>query len=103
MVEQRDPAPSGWRVPAPARRQQSDVEGSAYAVVWRTQPDGSIRTEIVDENGVVVADPGGLGIELPPVDPGFPRSPEPEAWVQRGSVVVCFSIDQNKGCLKIED
>lgn len=86
--------------PADGVRQGAGGEG-AYAVVWRLGPDGTIQTEIVPEGGGTV-DPGDIGITVPPVVPGFPGGVEPEAWVQRGSVIVCTSVGQYKGCLTVD-
>lgn len=70
--------------------------------MWREGAGGSIRTEIVNEEGQVV-DPATIGIAVPTVAPGFPGGVEPEGWAQRGSVIVCINVDQYKGCLTVED
>ncbi len=85
------------------RPRQGTAEEAAYVITWRRQGDGSIQTVLLADDGTTEVDPDSLGITLEPVDPEAPRSPEPEAFVLRGSIVVCLNVDQHQGCLHIDD
>lgn len=87
----------------PASASRLDAGETAYAIVWRKLPDASIKMELVAESGQVVTDPAALGIAVPPVAPRYQGGGEPEAWVQRGSVIVCINVDQYKGCVTVQD
>lgn len=80
---------------------QDPGAGAAYAIVWHEGPGGVITTEIVPEGGGTV-DPATIGVSAPPAA-RFPGGAEPEAWAQRGSVIVCINVDQYKGCLTVDD
>jgi hypothetical protein len=98
----------GDRAGAASRRPRLGVDGKrqegpdqAYVVVWRQSPGGQVVPVLVDADGQTV-DPASVGIELPPVGGGFQGGSEPEAWSEHGSVVICVSVDQYKGCLSID-
>ena len=76
---------------------------AVFAIVWRKVAGGAISAELVAETGQLVVDPGQVGIAVPTVAPNFPRGVEPEAWFQRGSIIVCINVDQYKGCVTVND
>ena len=88
---------------APAATDQPPAADAVYAIVWRKAPGGAISAALVAETGDLVVDPVKVGIVVPTVAPGFPRGVEPEAWGQRGSVIICINVDQYKGCVTVQD
>ena len=89
------------RSAAGAHRVGDAESGDTYAVVWHEAPDGEVQPALLDKDGKAV-DPASLGIQLPPVSTGFPGSAEPEAWAERGSIIICLNLEQHKGCLTID-
>jgi hypothetical protein len=99
----RRPAASAHRPASPSSGSRASAGETAYAIVWRKLPDASIKMELVAETGLVVSDPSALRIAVPTVAPGYRGGVEPEAWAQRGSVIVCINVDQYKGCVTVHD
>ena len=74
-----------------------------YAVVWRGSGIDSITPTLIDSRTRRPVDLGSIGVTAMRVETSFRGGIEPEAWVEKGSVIVCFSLNRVRSCLRIED